>query len=100
MRIAKEEVLRRIRETGVVPVVRAASIPEALAMVQAIAAGGIDVFEITMTIPGALEVIRTLVRDQPSLLIGAGTVLDPETALACIAEGAVHREPIDPRERH
>lgn len=88
MSATKTEVLRRIRETGLVPVLRAPSASHALSMAKAIAAGGIDVLEIAMTIPNALEVIRTLTREEPSLLIGAGTVLDPETAQACIAEGA------------
>ena len=88
MAVPKSEVLRRMRVTGLVPVLRASSASEGLAMARAIAAGGVDVLEITMTTPGALEVIRTLVRDEPSLLIGAGTVLDPETARICMLEGA------------
>lgn len=85
---SRNDVLHRIRTTGLVPVLRASSVREGVIMAKAIAAGGIDVLEITMTTPGALEVIRTLVRDEPSLLIGAGTVLDPETARACMLEGA------------
>lgn len=88
MAVPKSEVLHRMRVTGLVPVLRASSASEGLAMARAIAAGGVDVLEITMTTPGALEVIRTLVRDEPSLLIGAGTVLDPETARICMLEGA------------
>ena len=88
MQHSRNDVLHRMRTTGLVPVLRASTVAEGVALARAIAAGGIDVLEITMTIPGALEVIRTLVRDEPSLLIGAGTVLDPETARACILEGA------------
>ncbi len=84
----KSEVLQRIKQTGLVPVLRATSITEALAIANAIAAGGVDVLEVTMTVPGAIDVIRTLVRDEPRMLIGAGTVLDPETARACMLEGA------------
>ena len=85
---SRKEVMERMRSTGLVPVLRASSVAEGVALARAIAAGGIDVLEITMTIPGALEVLRTLGRDEPSLLIGAGTVLDPETARACMLEGA------------
>ncbi len=86
--MTKSEVLQRMKQTGLVPVLRATSITEALAIANAIAAGGVDVLEVTMTVPGAMDVIRTLVRDEPRMLIGAGTVLDPETARACMLEGA------------
>ena len=88
MQHTRNDVLHRMRTTGLVPVLRAPSVAQGLAMARAIAAGGVDVLEVTMTIPGALEVIRTLVREEPQLLIGAGTVLDAETARACILEGA------------
>ncbi len=84
----KAEVLKRMAHTGLVPVLRATSEVEALAIARAIAAGGVHVLEVTMTVPGAMEVIRTLVRDEPAMLVGAGTVLDPETARACMLEGA------------
>ena len=84
----KQEILARIRKTGIIPVLRAASTKEALAIVEAISAGGIDVIEVTMTVPGAIDVIRQLRRTRTDLLIGAGTVLDPENARICILEGA------------
>ncbi len=84
----KFAVLAEMRRIGVVPVVRAGSVEMALAMSDAIAAGGITCLEITMTVPGALEVIRHLARTRPELLVGAGTVLDPETARISILEGA------------
>ena len=84
----KDEVIRRIRACGVLPVIRAASPEEALAVAEAIAAGGIDTLELTMTVPGAVEVIAKLSADRPDLLVGAGTVPDPETARQCIAAGA------------
>lgn len=85
----KSEVLKRIRETGLIPVVRAESADQALRAVAALKAGGLDVLEITMTVPGAIEVIRTLTAEcGPETLIGAGTVLDPKTAAACIEAGA------------
>ena len=83
------EVLRRINEVGIVPVVRAGSVDEALRAVAAIKDGGVPVLEITMTVPGALRVIEEAVaRYGEEVLVGAGTVLDPETARACIAAGA------------
>jgi 2-dehydro-3-deoxyphosphogluconate aldolase/(4S)-4-hydroxy-2-oxoglutarate aldolase len=84
----KEDVLAWMREVGVVPVLRAESVAGALALAEAIAAGGVTVLEITMTVPGAMRVMRTLAEDRPDILIGAGTVLDPETARMCILEGA------------
>jgi 2-dehydro-3-deoxyphosphogluconate aldolase / (4S)-4-hydroxy-2-oxoglutarate aldolase len=84
----KSEVLRLLREIGLVPVLRAESEAQALAVADAIAAGGVTVLEVTMTVPGAIRVMRQLAEDRPDLLIGAGTVLDPETARMCILEGA------------
>lgn len=84
----KSDVLKRMQQTGLVPVLRGSSTEEALAIARAIALGGVDVLEVTMTVPGALDVIRTLVRDEPEMLVGAGTVMDPETARICMLEGA------------
>jgi 2-dehydro-3-deoxyphosphogluconate aldolase/(4S)-4-hydroxy-2-oxoglutarate aldolase len=84
----KIAVLNSLQETGLVPVLRAASVEQAIALATAVAAGGVKVLEVTMTVPGALQVIRRLVAERPDILIGAGTVLDPETARACILEGA------------
>lgn len=85
----KKSVRDRIIEIGIVPVVRAASKREALIAVEAIAAGGIPIVEITMTVPGAVDVIRELVKTSSSeVLIGAGTVLDAETAKRCRDAGA------------
>ena len=84
----KAEVLATLRTIGLVPVLRADSVAQALTLADAIAAGGVTVLEITMTVPGAIEVIRKLATTRPDILIGAGTVLDPETARMCILEGA------------
>ena len=86
--LAKHEVLSKMREIGLVPVLRAESEAQALDLAAAIADGGVTVLELTMTVPGAIHVIRRLVKERPELLVGAGTVLDPETARACILEGA------------
>ena len=84
----KSEVLARMAATGIVPVLRAQSADEALRVAEAILAGGVDVLELTLTVPGALGVMRELKRVHPQLLLGAGTVLDAETARMCILEGA------------
>jgi 2-dehydro-3-deoxyphosphogluconate aldolase/(4S)-4-hydroxy-2-oxoglutarate aldolase len=84
----KAEVLNALRGIGLVPVLRAESEAQALALASAIAAGGVTVLEVTMTVPGAIRVMRRLAEERPDILIGAGTVLDPETARMCILEGA------------
>jgi 2-dehydro-3-deoxyphosphogluconate aldolase/(4S)-4-hydroxy-2-oxoglutarate aldolase len=84
----KQAVLERIIATGVVPVIRAQSADEAAAAIAAIQAGGLSVLEITMTVPGAVELIREVSRRAADALVGAGTVLDPATAQACIDAGA------------
>ncbi|MES2394123.1 MAG: bifunctional 4-hydroxy-2-oxoglutarate aldolase/2-dehydro-3-deoxy-phosphogluconate aldolase [Acidobacteriota bacterium] len=84
----KIEVLAELKKIGLVPVLRAASVEKAMALAEAIADGGVTVLEITMTVPGAIEVMKRLAKERPDILIGAGTVLDPETARMCILEGA------------
>lgn len=87
--MSRESVLRRIREVGIVPVVRAESPDEAGRAIAAIMAGGVPVLEITMTVPGAVGLIEELAhRFGAEAVVGAGTVLDPETARACILAGA------------
>jgi 2-dehydro-3-deoxyphosphogluconate aldolase/(4S)-4-hydroxy-2-oxoglutarate aldolase len=82
-------VLRQIAEIGLVPVVRAQSADEAMKVVDAIREGGVTVLEITMTVPGALGVMEQVSkRFGRDVLLGAGTVLDPETARACMLAGA------------
>lgn len=85
----KSEVLKHIAEIGIVPVVRASSADEAMRVVDAIKEGGINVLEITMTVPGAIHVIEEVAkRFGQELIVGAGTVLDAETARACMLAGA------------
>jgi 2-dehydro-3-deoxyphosphogluconate aldolase/(4S)-4-hydroxy-2-oxoglutarate aldolase len=84
----KEEIVAKLREIGLVPVLRAETEEQALGIASAIAAGGVTVLEITMTVPGAIRVISRLTKDRPDILIGAGTVLDAETARMCMLEGA------------
>ena len=83
------EIIKQIEDIGVIPVVRASSSDEAMRAIDAIKDGGINVLEITMTVPGAVKVIEEVSAKYGSdALVGAGTVLDPETAQACIDAGA------------
>lgn len=85
----KTEVIKQIREIGVIPVVRATTAEEAMRAIDAILAGGISVLEITMTVPNAFSLIEQVTaRFGSDALVGAGTVLDVETAKSCIASGA------------
>jgi 2-dehydro-3-deoxyphosphogluconate aldolase / (4S)-4-hydroxy-2-oxoglutarate aldolase len=84
----KAELIQRIRDIGIVPVVRAASAKQALLAAEAVAKGGIPIVEITMTVPGALDAIRQLAQGSTATLVGAGTVLDAASARDCIAAGA------------
>jgi 2-dehydro-3-deoxyphosphogluconate aldolase/(4S)-4-hydroxy-2-oxoglutarate aldolase len=84
-----DDVIRRIGEIGIVPVVRAAAVDEATRAVEAICAGGIPIVEITMTVPDAITVIRQVARQYgEDVLLGAGTVTTAHQAEQCIAAGA------------
>jgi 2-dehydro-3-deoxyphosphogluconate aldolase/(4S)-4-hydroxy-2-oxoglutarate aldolase len=85
----KAEISKRIIEIGIVPVVRASSPAQAVAAAEAVCAGGISVVEVTMTVPGAVEVIAQLVKKMGSaVIVGAGTVLNAESARRCLDAGA------------
>lgn len=86
----KEEILLKIRESGIVAVIRADSGERAIRTSEACLAGGISAVEVTFTVPRAQDVLRDLRRrfSDTELLLGAGTVLDPETARIAILEGA------------
>lgn len=85
----KADVIQTIRDGGIIPVVRAQSADEAMRAIDAIREGGISILEITMTVPGAVRVIEEVsMRYGTDALVGAGTVLDGETARACIRAGA------------
>ena len=88
MALSKADVLIKMRKTGLVPVLRAETEQQATALAEMIVAGGIDILELTLTTPGALSLLRQLARQYPNLLLGVGTVLDPETARISILEGA------------
>ena len=85
----KEQVRQKVLEVGIIPVVRASSGQQAIQAAEAVCAGGIPIIELTMTVPGAVEVISQLLKSMgKEVLIGAGTVLDAQTAQRCIAAGA------------
>ena len=85
----KAQVLSFIQDIGIVPVVRTATAEAAIKAIEAIYNGGIRAAEITMTVPGAVKALEK-VADQfgDKLVLGAGTVLDPETARICMLAGA------------
>jgi 2-dehydro-3-deoxyphosphogluconate aldolase/(4S)-4-hydroxy-2-oxoglutarate aldolase len=84
----RDEVSARIKEIGILPSVRVPSQDMALFAAETVYAAGIPIVEITLTSPGALEVISDLAKRYPDLAVGAGTVLDDEWARRCIDAGA------------
>src|ERR1700688_2190568 len=87
--MTKDQVLSFITEIGIVPVVRTSTAEGAIKAIDAIYRGGIRAAEITMTVPGAVRALEK-VADQfgDKIMLGAGTVLDPETARICMLAGA------------
>ena len=86
--MTKEAVRARIEEIGIIPAVRVSSMDDALFVAEAIAAGGIPIVEIPMTVPGAVDAISEISRNRPHIVAGAGTLLDVETAQRCLSAGA------------
>ncbi|MDU1338902.1 MAG: bifunctional 4-hydroxy-2-oxoglutarate aldolase/2-dehydro-3-deoxy-phosphogluconate aldolase [Clostridium butyricum] len=86
----REEVLGRVKEAGVVAVVRGNSKEQGLKIVEAAVKGGIKVMELTMTVPNPVDFLKEVVEQykDADIIVGAGTVLDSETARACILAGA------------
>jgi len=85
----KEKSLALIREVGLVPIVRAPSPEDAFRAAEAIVTGGIGIAEITMTVPNAIRVMERVVeRYGDKVLLGAGTILDPETCRSALLAGA------------
>src|SRR5690242_14388147 len=86
----KEQIISKIKEGGLVAVVRAESSEQAFKITEACIEGGVVGIEITFTVPGAQDVIKDLANKYKSgeIIIGAGTVLDPETARIAILAGA------------
>jgi 2-dehydro-3-deoxyphosphogluconate aldolase/(4S)-4-hydroxy-2-oxoglutarate aldolase len=87
--MTKEDVRARIEEFGIIPAIRLASTEDARFAAEAVYRAGLPIAEITMTIPLALELISGLRRDFPDMLVGAGTVLDADTARRAVGAGAL-----------
>jgi 2-dehydro-3-deoxyphosphogluconate aldolase / (4S)-4-hydroxy-2-oxoglutarate aldolase len=86
--MTKIEVHKRIEEIGIIPAVRASSAEDARFAAETVSRGGIPIVEITMTVPEALEVITQLLKSTPEMIVGAGSILDIETARRCVDAGA------------
>ncbi len=84
----KEQVRSTINDVGILPAIRVSSAENARFAAETVAQAGIPVVEITTTIPGAVDVIADLARNLPHVIVGAGTILDAETARACLKAGA------------
>jgi 2-dehydro-3-deoxyphosphogluconate aldolase/(4S)-4-hydroxy-2-oxoglutarate aldolase len=84
----REEIASVIRDVGIIPAIRVSSADDAHFAVEAVASGGIPIVEITMTVPGAMQVIEHLAKHHSKMVVGAGTVLDMETAKKCAGAGA------------
>src|SRR6516165_8809857 len=86
--MTQETVRAQIVEIGIIPAVRTSSADDARFAAETVARAGIPIVEITMTVPHALEIIRDLSEHVPDVIVGAGTVLDTDTARRCIDAGA------------
>jgi len=84
----KEAVRGLIEQIGIIPAIRSSSTEDALFAVDVVSSSGIPIVEVTMTVPGAVEIISALARKHPKLAVGAGTVLDIENARRCLDAGA------------
>ena len=84
----KKEVRSRIEEVGIIPAVRAFSPEDALFAAEAVSRGGIPIVEVPLTVPEPYKVISHLVQNAPDVIVGAGSVLDVETARRCLDAGA------------
>jgi 2-dehydro-3-deoxyphosphogluconate aldolase / (4S)-4-hydroxy-2-oxoglutarate aldolase len=87
--MTQEQVRARMSEIGIIPAIRLSTAEDARFAAEAVYHGGLPIAEITMTTPGALELITGLRRDFPDMLVGAGTVLDTDTAQRCLDAGAL-----------
>jgi 2-dehydro-3-deoxyphosphogluconate aldolase/(4S)-4-hydroxy-2-oxoglutarate aldolase len=87
-RMKRKEACAQIQKVGIIPAIRSSSAEDAHFAAEAVSRGGIPIVEITMTVPGAIDVISHLVRFHPQVLVGAGAILQVETARQCVAAGA------------
>ncbi len=86
--MTKDQVRARIQEIGIIPAVRSSTSEDALFAAEAVSSAGIPIVEVTMTVPGAIEVMSELARQSPETIVGAGTVFDVEAARRCLDAGA------------
>jgi len=86
--VNKQEVRRCIEEVGIIPSSRVSSTDDALFAAEAVSRGGIPIVEVTLTVPEAIKVISHVVQRVPEMIVGAGSVLDAETARRCLDAGA------------
>lgn len=84
----KNEVHSRIEQVGIIPSVRVSTAEDAMFAAEAVYRGGIPIVEVTLTVPGAMEVIAHLTKNAPEMIVGAGSVLDVVTARLCLKAGA------------
>jgi 2-dehydro-3-deoxyphosphogluconate aldolase / (4S)-4-hydroxy-2-oxoglutarate aldolase len=84
----REQIRARIEELGIIPAIRLSSAEDARFAAEAVYRAGLPIAEITMTVPGAIDLIAALVHDFPEMIVGAGTVLDLDTARRCLNAGA------------
>lgn len=84
----KQEVRKRIEEVGIIPSIRVSATEDAMFAAEAVAGGGIPILEVTLTVPEAIRVIGQVVKRAPELIVGAGSVHDPDTAQRCLDAGA------------
>jgi 2-dehydro-3-deoxyphosphogluconate aldolase/(4S)-4-hydroxy-2-oxoglutarate aldolase len=87
--MTKDQIRNRIAEIGIIPAIRVSSAADALFAAEAVLTSGIPIVEVTMTVPGAIEVISELARSNSELVVGAGTLFDVETASRCLDAGAM-----------
>jgi hypothetical protein len=86
--MTREEIRARIEEIGIIPAIRVSSAEDALFAAEAVSESAIPIVEVTMTVPGAVEVIRQLTSHHPDVLVGAGTLFDADKARRCLDAGA------------
>jgi 2-dehydro-3-deoxyphosphogluconate aldolase/(4S)-4-hydroxy-2-oxoglutarate aldolase len=86
--MTRSHIRERIEQVGIIPAVRVHTQEDALFAAEAVSSGGIPIVEITMTVPGGVELIRALARKHHQLIVGGGTVLDVDLARQCLDAGA------------
>src|SRR5579871_6625208 len=86
--MTREQIRARIREIGIIPAIRVSSAPDALFAAESVSESGIPIVEVTMTVPGALDVIKELARSKDDFIAGAGSVFGIDMARRCLEAGA------------